>query len=205
MYKTFDTLVTPNSYLNLPVLNNDPLTYCISNNQTQKFNHGSTSSTFGQNSRNCQIYLADRCSRQWDDICTYITDSYTTFENSVVPNNVLGDNSVNNINLKPHENTLLNIAKNKYRKQTKYCHYKAESFDPNSPATGNIGYYYGPNCSFVYDINVNEIERDVVMNKILKNAHLYKNFLQKLKTDITNNGKIEQIKHTKLFYHLNNL
>ena len=36
----------------LPVYNNnDPLTYCIGSNASQRFNHGSHAVTYGQNSR----------------------------------------------------------------------------------------------------------------------------------------------------------
>jgi acetylornithine/succinyldiaminopimelate/putrescine aminotransferase len=55
----------------LPVYNNDPLTYCIGDNASQRFNHGSHAATYGQNSKACQVYMANRCAQNWDGVCEY--------------------------------------------------------------------------------------------------------------------------------------
>ena len=55
----------------LPVYNNDPLTYCIGDNASQRFNHGSHAVTYGQNSKACQVYMANRCAQNWDGVCEY--------------------------------------------------------------------------------------------------------------------------------------
>ena len=49
-----------------------PLTYCLNDTMDRGFLHGGHADTFGQHSRNCQLFMSEYCAEQWDEICEFI-------------------------------------------------------------------------------------------------------------------------------------
>lgn len=193
-----------NSEVNsLPVFNNDPLTYCIGNNASQRFNHGSTAATFGQNSRPCQVYLSQRCAQNWDGVCEYAASPAANHEFSQVAGTMFaGKNQV--LGLTPGEVLLRNTAQERFRINMLNCDLRVEKFDPNNPASPYISYYVGQNCIPQYGVNPFTIDQDVVMNKILDNPRIAMQMLANIKNTMSQMGTLHLLKGTRLgnFYKL---
>jgi hypothetical protein len=193
-----------NSEVNsLPVFNNDPLTYCIGNNASQRFNHGSTAATFGQNSRPCQVYLSQRCAQNWDGVCEYAASPAANNEFTQVAGTMFaGNNQI--LGLSPGEVLLRNTAQERFRINMLNCDLRVEKFDANNPGSPYIAYYVGQNCIPQYGVNPSTIDNDIVMNKILDNPRIAMQLLTNIKNTMTQMGTFHQLKGTRLgdFYRL---
>jgi hypothetical protein len=187
----------------LPVFNNDPLTYCIGNNASQRFNHGSHAVTYGQNSNACQVYLANRCAQNWDGVCEYAASKPANEERSQVADTMFAGND-QTVGLTPGEVLLKNTAESKFRIGMLNCELKTEPFDPVNPSSPYISYYVGQNCIPLYAVDPKTIDRDVVMNKILDNPKIAKQLLLNIKNTMVRQGTFHNLKGTRLgnFYRL---
>jgi hypothetical protein len=187
----------------LPVFNNDPLTYCIGNNASQRFNHGSHAVTYGQNSNACQVYLANRCAQNWDGICEYAASKPANEERTLVADTMFAGND-QTVGLTPGEVLLKNTAESKFRIGMLNCELKTEPFDPVNPSSPYISYYVGQNCIPLYAVDPKTIDRDVVMNKILDNPKIARQLLLNIKNTMMRQGTFHDLKGTRLgnFYRL---
>jgi hypothetical protein len=187
----------------LPVFNNDPLTYCIGNNASQRFNHGSHAVTYGQNSNACQVYLANRCAQNWDGICEYAASKPANEERTLVADTMFAGND-QTVGLTPGEVLLKNTAESRFRIGMLNCELKTEPFDPVNPSSPYISYYVGQNCIPLYAVDPKTIDRDVVMNKILDNPKIARQLLLNIKNTMMRQGTFHDLKGTRLgnFYRL---
>ncbi len=186
----------------LPVYSNDPLTYCIGNNASQRFNHSSPVSQ-GQNSKACQVYMANRCAQHWDGVCEYAASKQANEEYSQVADVMFSGNH-QSIGLSPGDVLLKNTAQDRFRIGMMNCELKSEPFDPVNPSSPYISYYIGQNCVPLYAVDPQTIDQDIVMNKILDRPHIAKQFLINLKNTMIRQGTFNLLKGTRLgnFYRL---
>lgn len=187
----------------LPVYNNDPLTYCIGSNASQRFNHGSNADIYGQNSNACQVLLAQRCANMWDDVCEYASSSAANNEYATRAS-TMGAGSYPVIDLTPGELLLRNTAQEKYRCAMNYCDLKTEQFNPIDPTSPYISYYVGQNCSPEYEVDPKTIDSDIVMNKILDRPQIAVQMLTNIKNTMRRKGTLGSLAGTRLgkFYGL---
>lgn len=188
----------------LPVYNGDPLTYCIGNNASQRFNHGSNAATYGQNSNACQIFMAQRCAAKWDPVCEYAS-SHAANEEYATRADTLGAGSYQAIDLTPGEILIRNTAMEKYRANMYDCQVKAEPFNAVDPASPMIYSWVGQNCVAEYEIaDASTIDADPVMNKILDRPQIAKQLLTNIKNTMQRKGTLGTLVGTRLgaFYGL---
>ena len=187
----------------LPVYNNDPLTYCIGDNASQRFNHGSHAVTYGQNSKACQVYMANRCAKKWDGICEYAASHPANEEYNQVADTMFAGNR-QTIGLSPGDVLLKNTAEDRFRVNMLNCELKTEQFDPVNPSSPNISYYIGQECVPEYAVDPSTIDQDIVMNKILDKPHIAKQLLINIKNNMKRQGTLNLLKGTRLgnFYRL---
>jgi hypothetical protein len=187
----------------LPVYNNDPLTYCIGNNASQRFNHGSHAATYGQNSKACQVYMSNRCAQNWDGVCEYAASNQANEEYGQVADTMFAGNH-QTIGLSPGEVLLKNTAEDRFRAGMLNCELRTEPFDPVNPSSPYISYYVGQNCIPQYAVDPSTIDQDVIMNKILDRPHIAKQLLVNLKNTMIRQGTFPLLKGTRLgdFYML---
>lgn len=182
---------------NLPVYNNDPLTYCLGNDISQRFNHGSHADLYGQNSKPCQVFLAQRCAKKWDDICEYASNPVTN-EEFATRTELLGAGMNQIMGLTSGEILLRNTAMEKYRVAMANCDLRREPFDPMCAASPQITYFTGKYCQSIYAVNPVEIDTDPVMNKLLLNPKIAMDIFYNIKNTMIQNGTISQLDGTKL-------
>jgi hypothetical protein len=182
---------------NLPVYNNDPLTYCLGDNVSQRFNHGSHGDLYGQNSKPCQVFLAQRCAKKWDNICEYAFKPRTNDEYAI-RTELLGAGMNQISGLSSGDILLRNTAMEKYRIAMANCDLRQEAFNPMSPASPQITYFTGRYCQPIYAVNPIDIDNDPVMNKLLVNPQIAMDIFRNIKNTMTQAGIISQLNGTRL-------
>lgn len=187
----------------LPVYDNDPLTYCIGTNASQRFNHGSNAAIYGQNSNACQVLLAQKCADKWDDVCEYAS-SFPANSEYATRADTMGAGSWDVVGLTPGEILVRNTAQEKYRCAMHYCEKKTEAFAPTNPSSPLISYYVGNNCVPEYEVDAKLIDGDCVMNKILDNPKIAIQLLKNIKNTMIRKGTFKTLTGTRLgrFYGL---
>lgn len=183
----------------LPVYNNDPLTYCIGTNMSQSFNHGSNASIYGQNSSPCQVYMAQRCAKNWDGVCEYSSSHAANNEYATRADTMYAGN-YEVIDLTPGEVLLRNTALEKYRIAMHHCSLKTEAFDPINPSSPYQSHWVGRDCVPEYVVNPATIDNDIVMNKILNKPRIAVQLLKNIRNTMNRRGTLQQLRGTRLGY-----
>lgn len=183
------------SVSNLPIYNNDPLTYCMESQTSPAFNHSSSWMSIGQNSQPCQVYLATRCAQQWDGICEQLSDIST----SATPP-VQTTTQSNGMYLTSGDILLVNTAQKKYLAKMlgTDCTIKTSQFDPVSLGGSPYITYYVGTCYPLYIVDPHIIDSDPVMNKLLSKPWIAIDFFIKLKNSMLQLGLFPALKGTRL-------
>ena len=181
----------------LPVYDNDPLTFCVGNSASQRFNHGSSADTYGQNSNACQVLMSQRCAKKWDDVCEYAYSGRGNEEHGTRAGTMFAGNK-QVIGLTPGDILLKNTAEEKYRIAMHGCSVKTESFNPMNPASQCISYYVGINCVPEFAVDPSTIDQDIVMNRILDNPRIAVQMLINIKNTMRRRGTLAQLRGTRL-------
>lgn len=156
---------------------NTPLTYCLAQTTDKNFQNSPYGIFQGPVSRSCQLYMGNRCAKQWDGFCEY---NYQTYRNpGTYPNNRVRPNMFTANPLFSQVSTqtlgdafLDNVLKERFC-EFPNCIKKCEKFDPLVPQSPNISYWVGQNntkCVPVCNkIDPKTIDEDPVMNHALEN------------------------------------
>jgi len=190
---------SPNN--SLPVFANDPITVCVGSEPMQRFNRGGDTSAYGQNSPECQILLAQRCSKMWDGACETASRQNGTLYSKNVP--IYNDGSFA-VGMDSGDLMIRNTAMEKYRVDMRTnpygshdCKLITQQFSSLNPASPFITRYVG-DCIGSYAVNPDTIDYDPVMNKILDNPYMYMPLLKNIESTMTRNGTIHSLYGTKL-------
>lgn len=204
---SYQKLVTFGSTLTnaLPVYSNDPVTYCVGSNCSQGFNHGGNAAIYGQNSPECQTYMAQRCAGNWDGVCEYASRHVANEEYATRADTVsMGMKPM--IDLTPGDVLVRNTAMEKYLVGMTggNCELKTEQFDPINPSSPFISRYVGTGCVPQYAVDPSTIDSDPVMNKLLDNPRIAPQLLVNIKNTMRRNGTLASLIGTRLgsFYAL---
>lgn len=166
MYATISKFGQNNS------VSNDPLTYCLTQTVDTEFHHPTAPEKFtGPHSRNCQLFMAQRCADNWDGFCEYA--SYNTsksYPNQVQTGNIPSLTACRD--LSTGDSLIHNATQRRFCKFPN-CEMKSEPFDPNVASSPNVFYYtnesgYG-DCVPVCTVDPSTIDNDTLMNKCLSN------------------------------------
>lgn len=185
----------------LPVYSSDPLTYCIGNTIDQRFNHGaSNADIYGQNSNMCQVYLAQRCARNWDSVCEKAYDPRTNDEYVTRALTASSATTTPIVGLSSSEILLLNTAHEKYIVgMAGDCQLKVEPFDPMNPSSPMISQYVGRYCVPSFAIrDPSSIDDDPVMNRLLNNPRIARQLFANIRNTMIRKGTFHQLAGTRL-------
>ena len=178
---------------------NNPLTYCLNNDLGQRFMHGGQADIMGPNSRQCNLFMSEYCSKKWDSFC----DNAYKFSDSYFPNSI--DSWANSIapkNLTAAEGLIYNTASRKYLIQMIGCFKKLAPFDPNVATSPMISYWTdgdsNTNCVPVYAVNPSEIDNDYVMNKILDKPSIAPDILINIYNTMKRQNTLFQLDNTRI-------
>lgn len=190
---TYQKLVTFGSSLQI-----DPVNLCIGTNMAQPFNHGSNSAIYGQNSPECQIYMAQRCAKKWDTLCEIASNPGTNPEYATRAS-TMGQGMRGVINLTPEDILIRNTAMEKYRISMHggNCSLKTEQFNPINPSSPYMTYYVGE-CVPEFSVDPKIIDFDPVMDKILNKPNIASQLLVNIFNTMKRKGTLHDLKGTKL-------
>lgn len=199
MYSQLSSLASHSTVLNGPYHNNHPLTYCLGDNISQRFNHGENADIYGQNSKPCQAYLSERCAKNWDGVCEYAYSPHTNEEYNIRANPI----SFNEGNKTPQglnsgEILLLNTAQKKYLWKMFNCESFTEPFDPMVPTSPLITTWRGTNCIPMYAVDPHTIDTDPVMDRLLSKPFIAQNLFINIRNTMLRRGDFYLLKGTKL-------
>ena len=184
---------------NLAVYNNDPLTMCIGRNASQAFNHGSNGTVYGQNSAECQTFMAERCAKNWDEVCEYAA-SFPANEEFGIRADTMGYGMDTTVGMNSGDILLRNTAMKKYlvRMHGGNCELKTEPFDPINPSSPYISNYVGTGCVPEFAVDPRTIDNDPVMDKILEKPRIAFQMLKNIRNTMIRNGTFHLLRGTKL-------
>lgn len=202
MYKTLNTY-TQAQDLNIAVVMREEV--------LGKMLDGSSSVT--QNDRSSkakQSFMADKCSKDWDSYCEFASNDQTFgYPNMVGLNN-------NFSSLTSGEILIENSARKKYLKSLGNLVPVTELFNPNIPSQGIYTYYiskshidgngpFGTHTTATYSLDgysKEDIDKDDILNKILKDPIKYNDFLKNVYNTMNKNNTLKNIKGTKIYNYL---
>ena len=149
----------------------DPWGYCSTNGIEMGSNHG-VDDRYGPHSKKCQLYMSQRCARNWDEKCDAY---YAVHKEPIYPNRVTygSFHSTNHRELSPADILLKNTS------EVKYCEFKGHDYTPypfdennaNSPHVYEITERHDQPTSVVCKVNAHSVDDDPVMKKCLVNPN----------------------------------
>ena len=155
-----------------PSFTDNPLTYCLVDSMDKNFLHGSNGIRYRPESKECQLYMSEKCANEWDGFCEY---SYQTNTQKRPPSIVTKLSSIHPCG------TVLSVADNLLAStaERKYCTYEdckqtQSNFDPMNPNGVKLNFYADENgnmqtCTPVCRVNIETINEDPVMQRLVEN------------------------------------
>ena len=190
-------------------LQDDPWVVCSSSGLDGNFLSGSNQ--YGPFSKTCQAFTSQSCALNWDGNCELASHNTSMS----YPNQLGQCDSAGGVacaNLTAGEILIQNTASVKYRIADENCKLMYQPFDPNVASSPMIAYdisnnydYTTDRCVPMYEVNPQEIDSDVVMDKILLKPTIALHILVNIYNTMKRKGTLEQLKGTKLgrFYTVN--
>jgi hypothetical protein len=177
---------------NVQDTSDNPLNYCLMNGLDSSFNNGPTSNTIcNANSKNCQSFMSDYCSKNWNNICEFASNSSSS---NFIKNSIM---------LTTGELLLADTASKKYLSEVSGCCLKYEQFDPTVASSPLIS-FWSDNCGDgtcvpVYEVDPKTIDSDPVMNKILDKPTIAWAMLLNIYNTAVRKNTINLLKDTRLY------
>lgn len=190
----------------------NPLTYCfVSGLDSGAYHNLGGQNLAGPGNRQCQIFSAAYCAREWNGICEFASRDEAkgpSIVNMVRPcNGLLSEMTAGEILIR-------NTAAEKYlRAMSPNCRRDYEPFDPTTAGSPLISTWFpmdngcgsasncnGSNvCIPVYGVDAASIDNDPVMNKILNKPGIAMDILVNIYNNAVRSGEIENLRSTKLY------
>lgn len=170
---------------------NNPMTYCAGSSLDTIFRH--TNGDIHTNaSLNCQTYMANYCSKDWNDICEAQSQNR-------VPINYMYMNDITRGDL-----LVRNTAKHKYiTHMSSNCSLMLQPFDPHDPESPPVGEWLanrgGGQCIPTYAVKPEGLDNDPVMNKLLEKPQIGIDILLNIYNNAKRHNTLESLQGTKLY------
>ena len=199
----------------------NPWNFCINETISQSFNGGpTTSNLYAQYSKRCQIFTADYCAQNWDENCEKASKNINYQYPNIFGRSGLGSEFECEQKLTAGDYLIRNAAAQRFKISMGNCNQVCEPFDPNvadSPiicydATWggncmgyNAGAYNGGNCEGSngrcipqFEVNPKNIDRDIIMNKVLANPKIAISILINIYNTMKRKGTFKYLAQTQL-------
>ena len=187
---------------------NDPLTYCMSNDLSNGFLHGSQADVIGKHSRECQLYMSQYCADNWDQFCEVASLDNTKNKPDMYMSCANGTAASPMLDLTAGQLLIHNTAARKYLVEMYGGKQKFVPFDPTVANSPMISYWVGEGDSYssgipAYAVDPNQIDNDVVMDKLLEEPKIGFNILINIYNTMKRKGTLSKLRNTKLgdFYN----
>lgn len=174
---------------------NAPLARCTLNLLDAGFQAGGTSRTYGRDSRNCQLYMSQRCAANWDKFCELESNN----PDVRYSDNVAGDGI--DMRLNAGEILIRDTASEKYLTGMINGVRKMIPFDPVDAQSPKLTTWVSPNglpMVPVYSVNPASVDSDPVLAKLLAKPSIAPDILVGLYRSAKKDGNLEGFNGTLL-------
>lgn len=139
------------------------------------FQHSPNGEQYGPSSRPCQLYMAERCAKNWDGFCEY---SYVyNGASGEWPNNQSRPNTMQppawaalQPNTSAGDQLLANAAERRFCEYPS-CVKRCEPFDPLNPNSARITWFENPvggSCVPVCRVDPGSVDSDPIMRRLVQ-------------------------------------
>ena len=180
----------------------NPLDVCLNDTIDNKFQGGVLGDLYGQHSDKCQMLLSQYCGNKWDNFCELASKNTSRKYPNLVQSCIQPSLTACE-NLTAGENLIRNSAYERFCK-TPSCAKKCEPFNPMDPNSPMVCYTvnacsYSDDCPVVCRIdNVDTIDQDPLMYKILTNPHACMDVLVNIYKTAKREGTLSKLKKTNV-------
>jgi len=177
----------------------NPMEYCVVNKSDNQFFNGSQAKNLGEDSKQCQAYLGDYCSKRWDIFCEAASKNTKLAVTQNTGNNVA--------ELSGGELLIRNAAFNRYLVKMVNAHKQYEPFDHTVAFSPMISFWVPDNLNKqmvpVHEItpeNIISLDSDPVMNRLLANPEIGLDILENIRNTMKKKNTLSQLHGTRLGY-----
>ena len=182
-----------------PALKTDAVAYSIYQDLGSYFQIGANASDFGPSSEKSQLFMSERCSKNWDGACELMSRnkqqalsnvggvSSTLFSSKPSPDLTIGDVMIDNSAVRRFCNM-------------DSCSITKESFNPldsDSPMITKYGECSYENCQPVC-MPPPDPDTDVILNKVLDFPDRHVDLLKNMYNNVIKSGKRANYKNTRI-------
>lgn len=183
-----------------PVLTLDPVASSIYKDPDSSFDIGDTAYLYGPEKESSQLYMAEKCSKNWDGACEFLSRnndntkcnvgkiSSPLFQTMYAPGKqTIGDFLVENSGVRKFcDLSTCNMTQEPYDYQ-----------NPNSPWVTRYGCYSDKKCLPVC-LPPSNPDTDILLNKVLDKPDLHIDLLINMYKNVIKNGTREQYRNTRI-------
>ncbi len=185
---------------NDPVLKTDAVGYSIYDDIDAYFDIGPTAKQFGPSSEKSHLYMAERCSQNWDGACELMSRN-----DQQALSNVGGIKS-SSFYIRPPPtdlnigDVLIDNAGVRRFCDLSSCSMEQESFNPMDPTSPTIKSYGGQNCYKCQPVCMppNQPDNDVLLNKVLDRPDKHVDLLVNMYKNVNKNKMRDKYKNTRV-------
>ena len=180
-----------------PLLRTDPVGYSIYRDVDSFFDEGSLARTFGPATESSQLYMAEKCSKNWDGACELLSrNNDTSKPNLALPESPLfRQNEPGTMSIGDY--LVLNSAIRRFG-TFDTCSFTESLYnvnDPTSPVVKDIGSYSTKPCLPVCKPPANP-DSDIILNKVLAQPQKFSDLLVNMYYNCRNER--DKYKNTKI-------
>lgn len=183
-----------------PVLTVDPVASSIYKDPDSSFDEGELSVLYGPRTRNSQLYMAERCSKNWDGACEYLSRNMddTSTNAAKIPSALFPTNYI------PGKQTIgdILVENSAVRRfcDLSSCSIQAEPYDPTNPNSVWVKSYgccgYEP-CLPVC-MPPDNPDSDILLNKVLDKPDLHIDLLVNMYKNVMKNNLRPKYVNTRI-------
>lgn len=183
-----------------PVLKTDAVAYSIYDDIDAYFDIGPTAKQFGPSSEKSHLYMAERCSKNWDGACEMMSRN-----DKIALSNVGGINSKTfYIRPPPSDLTIGDVLVDNSGVRRfcdlSSCSISQESFNPLDPDSPIIKKYGQSNCGKCQPVCMppDEPDKDILLNKVLDRPDKHVDLLVNMYKNVMKQNKREKYSNTRV-------
>jgi hypothetical protein len=181
------------------VLQTDPVGYSIYKDIDSSFDQGPTSRLFGPDQPNAQLYMAEKCSKEWDGACELLSRNTDGTKCNVGKIDSPLFKSPSPAGMTIGDFLVENTATRRFcdLSSCKMTHESYNPMDPNSPFVTSYG-----SCGFTDCLPVctppDNPDNDIVLNKVLEKPHMHVDLLVNMYDTINRSKQRSKYEKTRL-------
>lgn len=183
-----------------PVLTVDPVASSIYKDPDSTFDIGELAILYGPRTKNSQLYMAEKCSKNWDGACEFLSRNIVdTCPNSAKVQSALFQ-TVNRPGTQTIGDILVENASVRRFCDLNSCALQSEPYDPTNPNSVWVTSYGcgGTEPCLPLCMPPDEPDSDILMNKVLDKPELHTDLLVNMYKNVMKNNLRQKYANTRI-------